>query len=434
MSENLENRITSTQAKDAIYKAHLMSSAEKVNNLILNKQVIKPNNLIQAGEDLVKFDSLGGWVISTGDESKFTVVNAPFFGGSSYIQYLETEIGTNASISKEVHFSLMGIDTISIYLWVDNFANYSNITLELTSGNINSWTNRLSKSLKELISTPADGWNNIRLKLSDFAKIGTITNFDTIKALRIIGTGKAGTYNYMRFGGLKKNEIPRFAIAITMDDGYDTDYFVSYQKLKQYGFKGTSYLISDAIGTIPDAPRLTLAQIREMLDYGWTFGIHGKTSLNWVSESNITETEVSISGCIKYFIENDIYNEGIHHCAYPHGEFNNDVINVLKKYNIKSGRTTDIKIQNSPPENLMKIKLGLSIDVDLQTNIDNLEALVAQGGLINVYHHEITTREGTTKPSPEVYNAFIDYIAINYGRYVVSLPQWVKDNETGTII
>lgn len=282
-------------------------------------------------------------------------------------------------------------------------------------------------------STP-DGWNNIRLKLSDFAKIGKITEFDTIKAVRFIATGKAGTYNNMRFGGLKINEKPRFAIAITMDDGYDTDYYVAYQKLKQYGFKGTSYLISDAIGTIPDAPRLTLEQIREMIDYGWTFGIHGKTSLNWVTESTIAEAEVSISGCIKYFIENDIYNEGIHHCAYPHGQFNNDVIAVLKKYNIKSGRTTDVMVQNSPPEDLMKIRLGLSIELDLQTNIDNLEALVAKGGLINVYHHEITTREGTSKPSPEVYNAFIDYIAENYGRYVVSLPQWVKDNETGTII
>ena len=87
---------------------------------------------------------------------------------------------------------------------------------------------------------------------------------------------------------------------------------------------------------------------------------------NWVSTATLTQAEQHIKDCLKYIIDNGLSNDGMHHAAYPMGEYNDDIIALLKKYNFKSARTTNVKAQNMPVESLYKLKLGLPVRLDEQ--------------------------------------------------------------------
>ena len=407
------------------------SSASEIDNSVAKKQIVLPKNLISNGISLPLFSSITGWTASTGDSAKITAVQENFFGGSAYLHYLETEIGTSASFSRSVSFSLVGVDSISFYVWVDSVNNYSNINLELY--NVAGSNNYFYMALRTKVSVLPNQWNNVILKISDFTKTGTISTTSVINSIKITGLGKSGTYNNMKFGGFVLNQKSRTAITFSFDDGYYSDYTVAYPTLKKYGFSGISYIISSNVGGVYDAPRVTLEQLLEMKDNGWQIGLHGSDSLNWVSDVTITQAEASIKACKEYIYANNLVTDGAESCAYPHGEYNDNVIALLNKYNVRNARTTDMLKNVSPVDDLMKLKLAIPLYPTLQQNIDALELLIPYGGLINIYGHELTTTN-TKKCSPEVFDEFVNYIDTNYRRYVTTIPQWCKDYETGTII
>lgn len=77
---------------------------------------------------------------------------------------------------------------------------------------------------------------------------------------------------------------------------------------------------------------------------------------------------------------------------------------------------------------MYKLKLGIALVEDLQTNINELERLIAKGGLINIYAHELYGAKATN------FNLFVDYINTHYRQYVTTIPEWCNDYETGAII
>lgn len=432
-----ESAKTSPQLLEGAEKgADIQSSAVEIDDAIKKTQKIMPKNLVKAGEDLVSFNTLTNWVFSAGDESKFTVVNESFFGGTNYVHLLDTELGGNSSFRIDKDIDLLNHEYISLYVWSDGYSNYGNITLDF-SLSPTSFTNKYSISLKPLTNVKSNEWNNILFKVSDLTPSGTISRTDLIKSLKITVFGISGKQANLKFGGLKFDNISRTSITFSFDDCNQTDYTVAYNKLKSVGFNGISYIISDEIGTTvgvnPSLPRLTLSEMQEMYSNGWFFGVHGKDYFNWVTEKTISEAEVSIKTCRDYLYNNGFIGKGLKHCAYPHGEYNDDVIALLEKYGIKYARTTNLFNQQSPIEDMHKIKLGLALKPTLQENIDALELLMQKGGLINIYGHDMY-ESNPIKVTPSVFNDFVDYINENYRRYVTTIPDWCDDYETGTII
>jgi len=80
--------------------------------------------------------------------------------------------------------------------------------------------------------------------------------------------------------------LPRRAVAITFDDGYEDNYTHAWPLLRRYGFAATVFLIADAIGgdngfdrDVPGyepTTMLSASQIREMRRGGIVFGSHGR--------------------------------------------------------------------------------------------------------------------------------------------------------------
>jgi PKD repeat protein len=129
------------------------------------------------------------------------------------------------------------------------------------------------------------------------------------------------------------NEDPA---VITFDDGDESAYTIAYPIMKQYGLVGTVYVVPAWIGT---PGYLTLAQLTEMHNAGWTIADHtwDHTWLQGLTNAQITN---KIQQAINWFNSNG-FSDGAYQLAYPYGAYDNTVLQVCKQLGIKTARTTN---------------------------------------------------------------------------------------------
>jgi len=136
--------------------------------------------------------------------------------------------------------------------------------------------------------------------------------------------------------------IPRKAVVLTIDDGFRSTYEVAFPILKKYGFPATLFLYSDFVGA-PDA--LTWQQMKEMEASGLVnIQPHSKThanlSLKLPAEKDAkyrermrAEVDVPIRAIADHLAVGSVAY------AYPYGDVNDTVVDLLKRQGVHLGLT-----------------------------------------------------------------------------------------------
>ena len=121
-----------------------------------------------------------------------------------------------------------------------------------------------------------------------------------------------------------KQNFPTKPIILTFDDGYDDFYTNAFPIIKTNNFLATVFMIG---GKIDQSNYLSADQIKILNNYGIEFGLHTQTHINMTnaSDSNILQ---SITGKYSNIL------------AYPSGQFDQELIDLLYKTDIKYGLTT----------------------------------------------------------------------------------------------
>jgi len=132
--------------------------------------------------------------------------------------------------------------------------------------------------------------------------------------------------------------LPEKAIAITFDDGYHNIYSEAFPILKQYGCKGTVFLVTDYCGRISNwsgkrssanrLPLLSWKEIEEMSDWGMEFGAHTATHPD-LTRLPVQEAEKEIRQS-RLAIQNHLDKEPVVF-AYPYGKFNAEVKELVRR-------------------------------------------------------------------------------------------------------
>lgn len=134
---------------------------------------------------------------------------------------------------------------------------------------------------------------------------------------------------------LQAKNIPPKTIVLTFDDGYEDNYFNVFPILKKYNFPAIIFLTTGFIGKeIPNSAGIPLRalnwyQIREMHNSGLIdFQPH--------TMSHPKLTKISLENAKKEILESkkiieEKLNKECHFFSYPHGNFNEEIKEILRK-------------------------------------------------------------------------------------------------------
>lgn len=119
--------------------------------------------------------------------------------------------------------------------------------------------------------------------------------------------------------------IPRRAVALTFDDGYENFAEYAWPILKRHGFPATVYLIAGMIGQPsywfesdgrPTPPLMSAERIRQLRQEGCDFGGHSVHHLKLAQQDTPTVRR-EVADC-KTILE-DVLGEAVRHFCYPFG-------------------------------------------------------------------------------------------------------------------
>ncbi len=137
------------------------------------------------------------------------------------------------------------------------------------------------------------------------------------------------------------------SVVLTFDDGYENFEKYAFPVLKKYGFPATVFLVAGLLGKSAQwladdgrfAPDLMdVETVLRLRSHGITFGSHALTHprLTQVDQGSL-EKEIRDS---KKILE-DIFGEEIKYFCYPSGDYNEDVVRVVKDAGYVAALTCD---------------------------------------------------------------------------------------------
>lgn len=139
-----------------------------------------------------------------------------------------------------------------------------------------------------------------------------------------------------------RRSLPRKTVAITMDDGYRSNYQYAYPELKRHGFPATIFLYTDFLG---GGAALRAEEMREMLASGLVdIQPHSKAHTNLAlptaeeDEAAYTQRlEQEVVGSAAHIRQ--LLSIPIHTFAYPYGDTDRQVIALLDTAGYRLGAT-----------------------------------------------------------------------------------------------
>lgn len=149
-------------------------------------------------------------------------------------------------------------------------------------------------------------------------------------------------------------------IGITFDDGYRNNVLNALPILKKLGFTATIYIVSKSIdGTnhwdaskgINEQQLLNKEEIHNWINSGMEIGSHTQThkDLTKCSQDQLYK-EITES---KFDLENQ-FDIPIKHFCYPYGNFNESIIEIVKKAGYKTSTTT-VRGRSKPTNNAFEL-------------------------------------------------------------------------------
>ncbi len=213
-------------------------------------------------------------------------------------------------------------------------------------------------------------------------------------------------------------------IAFTFDDGYISDYELAFPILKDYGIRGTSYIIPKYQDE--ETPyALSWDQIKEMSDYGWAFGCHtyAHTDLQKMTPQEIQKSMEKVDAA---FTRQGLDPPKIH--AFPFGSYNQQAIDAMKLYRIQMRKafyeTKLIDLSNVDPYQIDSVSADMRSEKRLKEHEDVVDKACNENAVVvfrchSLYKSEVNDMgEWPVQTDSRLFKRLVEYCVVKGCRFV----------------
>ena len=124
---------------------------------------------------------------------------------------------------------------------------------------------------------------------------------------------------------LRANDLPARPIALTFDDGCESDLVVAAPVLRDAGFGATFFV---TVGHLDTPGFMTRRQLRELADAGFEIGSHGMTHAYL---SDLDETDVRAELADSRSVLEDVVGRPVLHFSCPGGRWSRSVADIARE-------------------------------------------------------------------------------------------------------
>jgi len=377
------------------------------------------NYLIRPGTLYQSFDDTAAW--HTPDGSIVADTAHVQQGASSLM--LTCTPGYSAHTYKSISTSFANVSTISFWVYAQypvNDDGWHACSLYLTADGFANTFVATSQKIRP-------GWSKIVFSKSDFSSRGAPSWNSTMTAMQIAIFGDTQSGMSASFDDMDLNEYSKPKVIFAFDDNFESSYSIGFEYLKNYGFRGTEFVISSMV----DQPgRATTAQLNEMYNYGWDMCNHTTThpDLRTLTQG---QAQTEIQNCTNFLVSHGwTRNRDYLHLAYPQGHFNSTVLAADAASGLLTARTTMKTLQADVIDSkyLLYSEVPDSTTQSRADIIARVNQAVVDGGTLQIAFHNLTpTPAKATDWNDSDFRAIVDYVAglKAQGKVdVVTLTQW----------
>ena len=280
------------------------------------------------------------------------------------------------------------IKDLNVFVGSSNFANYFRWRLWEVAG-----TSQLGSNNEWITLT--FGWSSVNAGAGTFS-IGTngtpssTTGFTDIQIQAVSVTGQSVTVDVQALEIISSTSTtyPNGVISIVFDDGDASVYSMAKPAMDTYGFRGTNYVIAEALGT-PGC--MTVAQNKVLQDFcGWEIGLHAyatNTHNSRYTTLTAAQADDDLRRGKEWLVYNGFRGESM---AYPGGEYQSTTDNVgidtIAARYFTTARTiifqTGFPTETFPAGNPYRLRAVSSIS-SMLTGQNNPTNIAAAGGLLD---------------------------------------------------
>lgn len=193
-------------------------------------------------------------------------------------------------------------------------------------------------------------------------------------------------------------------VSLTFDDGWTSQYNNALPILNGAGQKGTFYIISKVN---PAYGYMTSTQILALKAAGHEIGAHTRTHASLVQLSP-ADAQLEINGS-----REDLLSIGagpITSFAYPYGDFNASVMDMVKNAGLTAARTVVPGFNMKTSDKFTLKTQSVEANTPLSSIISWIDAAVAQKTWLILVFHQIETNPGQYGTTPEILSQITSYM------------------------
>ena len=164
---------------------------------------------------------------------------------------------------------------------------------------------------------------------------------------------------------------PGAGVALTFDDGCETDLITAAPMLKDLGFQATFYV---TVGFLGKRGFMSRQQARELGETGFEVGCHSLTH-PFLTDLDAASLEAEIAGAKRQL--EDIVGRKVTHYSCPGGRWDERVAEVAKRAGYESVATSQVGV-NSPESNRFSLSRNA---VTRDVVLTDFQALASGAGL-----------------------------------------------------